>query len=454
MRSMLNKLAGKRIFLGTTEIAGYYSNLAKGLDELGVNYKYVQLSPNSSGFGTQSKLPFLIKLPYLLAKLRLRISVEPGLYTVHKTKKGILSLSRFLFYFVECLLRIFFVLPWAIFNFDIFCFGARSNIVGIKTGYWDIKLLKLFRKKIIYVYHGSDSRPPYINGSVLHDLLVHDPRWEEKMEKMARKTKEAVRKIDALADVVIANPYSAHFHQKPFINWFSIGAPYCGDSSKAVAVNHFLDNNKPIRILHAPTHRIAKGSAIIEKCIEQLKKEGFLLDLIQLHGRPHHEVIKEINKCDFVIDELYSDALMAGFAVEASYYAKAVIVCGYVDDIDLKQHIPTYYCRPEELRSAVLRFINEPEFRINLGDRAKQFVQNEWSYLKIAERFVKIFAGDVPAEWFVFADQISYFHGFGVSEELVKKSLLSLIQKQGISALQLDDKKILRDAFLRFAGTE
>lgn len=440
-----------RIFIGTTEIAGYYRNLAKGLDAIGLDYKYVQLSPNSSGYGTQSKLPIYIRLPYLLAKLRLKVSIEPGYYSVHKTKSGLLSLFRFVLYFFELFLRIFIVLPWAICKFDVFCFGARSNIVGIKAGYWDIALLKLFKKRIIYVYHGSDGRPPYINGSILHGLIAQTKDWQRKLRQLTSKTKNAVEIINRYADVIIDNPYSAHFQEKPFISWFSIGAPFCGELYQPESHTDSKINKKSIRILHAPTHRVSKGSAIIEACVKKLKDEGYDLELVLIHGRPHAEVIKEIQRCDFVIDELYSDALMAGFAAEASYYAKPVIVCGYVENMELQNKIPTHYCRPEALEDAVRKFVHEPEYRINLGQRAQEFIKNEWSYINIAKRYAKIFANQIPQEWYVQPSQISYVYGFGMPEQLLKESINLYIESEGTSALQLDDKPILRDAFLNFS---
>ncbi len=439
-----------RVFLGTTEIAGYYRNLAKGFDAIGVNYKYVQLSPNTSGFGSQSKLPFLIKLPYLLAKYRLKISVEPGLYSVHKTKKGFRSLLRYFLYFFEYFFRVTAVLPWAIVNFDIFCFGCRSNIIGIKAGFWDIALLKLLGKRIIYIYHGSDSRPPYINGSILQDLLTNYPDWEKILKKKINATKKAVDQISQLADVVIDNPYSAHFQTKPFINWFNIGMPFVGENH-AFSSKTSETANPVLRILHAPTHRIAKGSSLIEACITQLQQEGYALELILVHGRPHQEVMEEIQKCDFVIDELYSDVLMAGFAAEASFYAKPVIVCGYIEDEHTKQMIPTYYCKPEKLKSAVLKFIDEPQFRQALGNRARDFVKNEWSYIYIAEKFKKIFLNQIPNDWYFDPKKISYLHGFGMPEGLLKQTLLNLLNKEGVVALQLNDKPHLIDSFLNFA---
>lgn len=451
MKLLSHKRKTGRIFIGTTEIAGYYRNLAQGLTQLGVDFQYVQLSPNSSGYGTQSKLPFFIRLPYLIAKWRLKISVEPGLYTVHKTKQNWLSLLRFVLYVFEFLLRLLIVLPWAIMNFDIFCFGARSNIIGIKAGYWDVALLKRLGKRIIYVYHGSDGRPPYINGSIVHNLLNTYKNWDEKLSRLSRKTKHAVDKISKLADVIIDNPYSAHFQSKPFINWFSIGAPYYSDKVDH-HVNQSQNKDKPLRILHAPTHRIAKGSAIIESCISKLQSEGYRLELIMIHGRPHDEVIDEIQKCDFIIDELYSDALMAGFAAEASFYAKPVIACGYVDDIGLKSLIPTYYCRPEELEFAVRKFIDEPNFRQELGNRAQHFIFTDWSYIKIAERFMRIFNDDIPDSWFIKPELITYLHGFGMPEALLKQCLLQYVNNQGSTALLLDDKPILRDAFLGFSN--
>ena len=49
--------------------------------------------------------------------------------------------------------------------------------------------------------------------------------------------------------------------------------------------------------------------------------------------------MKEIELCDFIVDELYSDSFAAVFAMEAVALGKPVIVGGYGGE-ELKRHIP------------------------------------------------------------------------------------------------------------------
>ena len=101
----------RRIFLGTLEIAGFYGLVTKGLQELGVDCSFVELSPHPFQYrGAEARMPFGVRLVRRLANLRLALL---GTSLVHR------SLRKVLFYF-ESVLRILIVLPWAAARFAIF----------------------------------------------------------------------------------------------------------------------------------------------------------------------------------------------------------------------------------------------------------------------------------------------------------------------------------------------
>ncbi len=66
--------------------------------------------------------------------------------------------------------------------------------------------------------------------------------------------------------------------------------------------------------------------------------------MVLLTGRPNREVIVDLSKCDFVIDQIYSDTLMIGFACDAASLGTASIVRGYGLE-ELKQFVPSEWFR-------------------------------------------------------------------------------------------------------------
>ena len=55
--------------------------------------------------------------------------------------------------------------------------------------------------------------------------------------------------------------------------------------------------------------------------------EGLPLEYVEIVGQPNDIVLAEIARSAFVIDQLYSDTPMAGFAAEAARLGKPAIVC-------------------------------------------------------------------------------------------------------------------------------
>src|SRR3990170_1211052 len=64
----------------------------------------------------------------------------------------------------------------------------------------------------------------------------------------------------------------------------------------------------------------------ILKFIKKMQLKGHSIELIEIIRKTNAEVLDELSRCDFIIDELYSDAAMAGFATEAAFFGKPAIV--------------------------------------------------------------------------------------------------------------------------------
>ena len=52
---------------------------------------------------------------------------------------------------------------------------------------------------------------------------------------------------------------------------------------------------------------------------------GIKANLLEISNKPHDEVLRWIQDCDFVIDEVFSDTCMGVFASEAAWYGKPCV---------------------------------------------------------------------------------------------------------------------------------
>src|SRR5205807_3408203 len=211
-----------------------------------------------------------------------------------------------------------------------------------------------------------------------------------------------------------------------------------------------------VRIVHAPSTPGPKGTDVIRGIIRELKEAGRPVEYVELINKSNQEVLTELQRCDFVIDELYSDIPLAVLGAEAAFIAKPAVVGGYaqaeLDRYATQTGLPmTLYVRPEEVSAVVERLVNDPAFRRECGAAAHRFVTTYWSPAEVAKRFLRLIDGDIPEEWWYDPASNNYLHGWGAPEVELRRYLRKFLEKGGPSALQISDKPGLQDAFLRFA---
>jgi hypothetical protein len=174
--------------MGVKEVAGYYTHLKRGFDQLGVTSAFVPFDAHPFGYGQGARIPWLARLVRYA-----RVSAKTNRKKKRKRQRAfwerVESLASFLF------------LLWVIPRFDVFIFGYRNSICRLK----DLPLLRRMGKTIVFVFHGSDSRPPYLNGS----FMAADRGAT--LEKCVRKTAEfkaELTEIERWADFIISHPPS------------------------------------------------------------------------------------------------------------------------------------------------------------------------------------------------------------------------------------------------------
>ncbi|MEH6611512.1 MAG: hypothetical protein V7696_19245 [Halioglobus sp.] len=356
---------------------------------------------------------------------------------------------------------------YAIFRYDVFIFGFGRSLLPLNL---DLPILAMMGKKTIMNFaHGSDARAPYVNGA----YQQQDGQEQLQADFLKTQTQRIVRRyrrVEKGVSLVIGAPYSnSTFALKKYVNIFSIGIPcvarelMAGNVDPRVAsVNANQASTRmhaPVRILHSPSNPASKGTVYIRRAVENLQKRGYSIDFHEITNRPNHEVLLEIQECDFVVDQIYSDSPMAAFASEAASYGKPAVVGGYGLE-PLKDHIPAHMlppsltCMPDEVESAIAEMIDNVELRLDLGERARSFVRLQFSPTSVASRFMDILHDQIPDEWWVDPLSIEYLHGFGQSDITTQGNIRRLISVYGIHALKLGHRPKLESAFKSFADSE
>lgn len=425
-----------RIFIGSIEIAGVGKALSRGFNELAHEAHLITSLSHPFSYGGETPRPGLLSAWQKLGDI------------------GAKSRNRLISFCAKALSRVFasLVLAWAVFRYDAFIYLFGCTLTRTRL---ELILLRLLRKKIIFVYLGSDARPSYMDGFHFSGDLT--PKVLRRIRRQTRKNFLKVRQQEHYADYLVNAPATALFGDRKFVNWFAVGLP--------THVEHIRLEKGPfqqkakVRILHSPSKPGGKGTAVVEQAIQNLLRKGYEIDFIQLTGVPNSKVLEEISQCDFVVDQVYSDTPMAVFATEAASMGVPSVVSGYFSEkanqyIDAEILPPSLYVMPDCLQDAIEKMISDPEFRRDLGRKAQNFIYTHWTPKRVAENYLRLLEGNVPEQWMMSPHAIDYFKGAGLSEQRLRDVILALTNAYGNEVLCLDDKPALKDKVLGFAHSK
>jgi hypothetical protein len=282
-----------------------------------------------------------------------------------------------------------------------------------------------------------------------------------KLGSYVKATSRVVSKAERYASLVIGAPLSTSFFAtRKYVNIFFVGVPVreatYENGCKGLIHQHpsFFETGT-VRLLHAPSSAQTKGTFRIRTAIETLVQEGFRVEFKELCSAPHSSVLRAIEEADLVIDQIYSDTPLSGFACEAASFGKPAIVGGYGLDT-LAAHLPkgldsvSIQCSPEALLETIRNAITQLDLP-EIGQTARTFVSNRWSPEAVARNYWTLFHGVVPDKWWLIPDDVSYLYGAGQSRDWSRRQIRGLVAQRGKSSLGLDHKPKAREALILFS---
>ena len=419
-----------RILIGPLEIAGIAGGLKAGFDRIGVEAELVFSQPHPFRYGASASRSVI---PRIWSRL--------GEACFGGRNGGPWRALLLLVWKAWSVC----VLAWALWRFDGFIFLYGNTLTNSRLEAWCLAKL---HKRVVVIYCGSDSRPPYIDGQAFWDASIDRP---EAVAALAARVSSKIALYERHGFICVNSPFTAQFHGSPYVSWFAMGV-----ARSFVRAPEPEPGAGPLRILHSPSNPPVKGTPHIVALVEELKRRGHALELVLLHKVPHDLVLGEIARADIVVDQLYSDTPMAVFALEAARCGKPVLVAGYAAWDDLAEVVrapapPSLFVRPEALGEALERLITDPGLRTRLGCEARAFVDSDWAPEAVATRYLRLLRDGPPDEWTIAPDAVVYLHGGGLAEDNARRAVAELVGACGPAALHLDHKPELRDAFLAFA---
>ena len=434
------KLASRtdfRVFIGPVEISGIAGALAEGLCALGVDAHAVLAFSHPFKYGNEPR-SWLVKIWQQIGAVRMATTRD------RLFRKILLVVAHSIWGWL--------VLLHTIPRYDVFIFIYGQTITNSAFELW---LLKRFRRKIIFVYVGSDVRPPYMDGGLFPGTVKDQLPSAAVLLRAVRRCKRKIQLQERYADHLVNSPSTAHYHERPYINWFALGIPKALTACSQIP-SHQTCRAGPVRILHSPSHPLAKGTSEILEIVYRLRRKGYSIELVKIQGMPNEVVLQELARCDFIVDQLYADTPLAAFATEAAFFGKPAVVGGYFADsieecIEPADIPPSLFVTPNDLEMAIERLVVDSSFRLQLGEQARQFVMSRWSLTDVAGRYLQLLNDDIPGQWWCDPAAVRYLSGSGLPEGRTRRLVALLVDHFGASALQVRDKPGLESALIEFA---
>lgn len=349
-------------------------------------------------------------------------------------------------------------LLWAIARHDVIVMSFNGSFLEwydhvMEPGarkYLDLKLIKACRRKLISTFHGSDSRPPYLDGYVLRN-----PRQPtaEHVVALTRARRRAAEAWERFADVIVNVPAQAYFFTRRFVLHEYLGRPFEPTRADSGTTEK---SDRPV-LLHAPSSTFSKGTQEFHAILKRLRERGEDFEYVEIVRRPHAELIAALKRADLVVDQLYSDRMVTGIATDAMAYGVPVIIGGYYADYYRKDYDgrmplpPVVFCRPEEIEQAVLDLLHDRARREELGRLGREYVKDYFSPEAVAQRWLDMFENRLPPVAWYDPHDLRYPLGCALPIEEARRSVQNVLKIGGREALCLSDKPELERAVVALA---
>lgn len=261
----------------------------------------------------------------------------------------------------------------------------------------NLLILKLFGKKIICTFRGSDARCGFdflspkmiqISKTPLPPYYLNFYRQQDFCRVIKKKLRIAI--FTLLADQITLNG--------PFlissVRRYDYLIPYDCDLTNIKKIRKAQKSKaKKIRIIHAPTAFHVKGSEYVQQIFDKLAKKYPAVEFKILSNLDHSELLQEVAKSDIVIDQL-----MVGwygtFGAEAMALGKTVMAFinpVYLQLVNFGRSLPIYNTNVLTLEKDLEFLINSAEERQRRGREGEKFAAKYHSAQKTASLYLAVY---------------------------------------------------------------
>lgn len=255
----------------------------------------------------------------------------------------------------------------------------------------DLPILKALGKTVVMTYQGDDARQgDFCRQKFAITLAHHVDYYTPLSDEWKRR---AIQRISRFADRIYGlNPDLMHVlpPQSRFL-------PYANVDPAEWVPTGATGNVRPL-VVHAPTHRAAKGTGFILDAVEALMRDGVDFDFVLVENMTRDEARKLYQRADLLIDQLLA-GWYGGLAVELMALGKPVV--SYIRHDDLKfipqemaRDLPVVSADPGSILGVLRELLTNKRAELPvLGVRSRKFVETWHNPSEIAASVVEDYRG-------------------------------------------------------------
>ena len=275
---------------------------------------------------------------------------------------------------------------WAAANYDIFHFFWGKSLYGLdRYPHLDLPLLRRLGKKIFVHFRGIElvdlAYFDYLRARTAGDEVEEPPMSRpDQIRSLSKWQRYAHRMLVSEPDLFWVVPEAEMVQQAvDLARW----TPTRKEPQSR--------NDGVIRIAHAPSMRRKKGTEFVIRSVEELKKQGYAIELVLIEKVPYSEVQALYERCDIGIDQvLYG--WYGKVSIELMALGKPVICYINPELHPYRESMPIVSADPRNLTEKLKELVESEDLRNGLGAAGKKYAAQYHDVKSIVDRCLDIYS--------------------------------------------------------------
>ncbi|WP_290592530.1 hypothetical protein [Arenimonas sp. SCN 70-307] len=278
-------------------------------------------------------------------------------------------------------------LAYCFFTNEIFHFYFGTTLAN---GQWDLPLYRIFGKKVVMEYLGSDVQKYGVSvGKYKWTNIRYKQTPEEGLASDRRIDKRLARERKYADKLLVCAPCYSEFVTDAELLPLAIDLEQYEFTPLPAFQGTF-------RLMHAPTHRGNKGTSYILDAVERLKSEGHAIELDLVEGVSHEELKRRYRKCHVFIDQI-----VAGWygtaSIEALAMGRPTVVSirdSYMEHFPVEHELPFFNADPDSIYDVLRGVLGlTPTQLQDSAQRGREFVESVHDASVVVRKLVSIYEG-------------------------------------------------------------